>query len=85
MIDDNIIAFGCMPDLLAGSFNPLFYDFWGVLSPFVQPFFQCGNRWRQNENADRFGKKPADLPRALPVDFQQGVVSGIQLIHNGYS
>lgn len=83
IVDNNIIEFGCMPDLFIGSLNPLFYDIPGVLSTPDQPFFQCRNRWGQNEHADGFGKQFADLSRSLPVYFQQSIVAGVQLAQYG--
>ena len=69
-----------MPDLLVGSRNPLFYDFLRVLAPFVEPFLQRRYGRRQDENTDRFREKPSDLMGALPVDFQNGVITFIQLV-----
>ena len=69
-----------MPDLFVGSRNPLFYDFLRVLAPFVEPFLQRRYGRRQDENTDRFREKPSDLMGALPVDFQNGVITFIQLV-----
>ena len=72
-----------MPDFFVGRLDTLPDDFGRVLSALVEAVFQCRDRWRQDENADRFGKQATDLSRTLLVDFQQGVMTCTDLVENG--
>ncbi len=57
-------------------------DLGAVLTARFEPFFQRGKRRWQNENADCLGKNSAHLLRALPVYFQQDVMTALHCALN---
>src|SRR6266704_6342454 len=72
---NNIIKLGHVADFLAGGAQAPLDRLFGVLSPTAQPALELlEDRGRRNdEDAHRVGKGLPDLPRALPVDFEQDV------------
>lgn len=76
LINNNIFAFRRVRDLAAGSQQAARDDLGRILAAGLQAAFQLVDGRRQDEYADGLGVALLDLPRALPVDFQQDVMAG---------
>src|SRR5271169_1890574 len=75
VIDNNIIEFGDMRDLVTSCPHAPGNDLVAVLATVFQAVLQRLQRRRQDEYADAIGKYAPHLCCALPVDFQQDVAS----------
>ena len=76
IVDDNIIEFSDMTHFLACRGQSSGDGLRAVGGSVAQTAFQNSHRRRQNEYADGFGKECSDLPRTLPIDFQQDILTG---------
>src|SRR5689334_14342233 len=80
LINNNIIELGAMTDLVARGFEAPGYRRLVILAAPVQPLLEQRERRRQDEDVDRRRDQAAHLGRALPVDFQQDVLTRCDLL-----
>ncbi len=73
VVDNNIIEFGNMCDIVAHGCHAPGDDVGRVCAATFEPLCQCFNGGWQDENADAFREQMSDLYGALPVDFEQNV------------
>src|SRR5699024_9293615 len=76
LINNNIFTFRRMGKLISGCQQPTRDDVGFILATQFKACLERLDGRRQYENADGFGVVFADLPGALPVDFQYDIATG---------
>src|SRR3546814_21012137 len=77
LVDDQIVIFGVMRDLVVRLLHARGDHFVAVLAAGTQAPFAFVDRRRQDENANRLRPFALDLARALPIDVPADIVAGL--------